>query len=76
MERVTLKSAAPSHDTNENMEMLAEKLRQTEAVLRRVTAERDKLISISNMLRADLKRAHSSALREPLAEVQTSPAQP
>ncbi len=36
---------------------LAERLRQTEAVLRRVTDERDKLIAISNRLRADLLRA-------------------
>ena len=39
---------------------LAERLRQTEAVLRRVTAERDKLIAISNRLRADLLRAQVS----------------
>ena len=51
-----------------------ERLRQTEAVLRRVTSERDKLISISNMLRADLKRAQSAAQpqRGPLREVQSS----
>ena len=39
---------------------LAERLRQTEAVLRRVTDERDKLIAISNRLRADLLRAQVS----------------
>jgi hypothetical protein len=40
--------------------MLVQRLHATEAVLRRVTSERDKLINISNMLRADLKRAQVS----------------
>ena len=43
-------------------QVLLEKLRQTEAVLRRVTQERDRLIAVSNVMRADLKRAQSQAV--------------
>jgi hypothetical protein len=75
MERMTSgRAAALQGGTDEEKEVLIERLRQTEAVLRRVTSERDKLISISNMLRADLKRAQSAAQpqRGPLREVQSS----
>ena len=65
MERLTSSKAAAGAaavgNEHEDKEALAERLRQTEAVLRRVTAERDKLIAISNMLRADLKRAQTAA---------------
>ena len=49
-----------THTHTHTQEMLVQRLHATEAVLRRVTSERDKLINISNMLRADLKRAQVS----------------
>ena len=71
MERMTAhkSGAAAAGEMDEEKEVLVQKLLQTEAVLRRVTSERDKLISISNVLRADLKRAQSAAVRAPLRDL-------